>query len=86
MAEASFKVKPLELNATKQRTTTTEKARELAKQRVEGLQSKLGKAEIKLTEAMSIVSARDKDLADLKEIMKTCEQVYYNMGFKDAEN
>lgn len=35
---------------------------------------------------MSIVSARDKDLADLKEIMKTCEQVYYNMGFKDAEN
>lgn len=86
MAEASFKVKPLELNAIKQRTTTTEKARELAKQKVEGLQSKLGKAEIKLTEAMSIVSARDKDLADLKEIMKTCEQVYYNMGFKDAEN
>lgn len=32
-----------------------------------------------------MVSARDKELADLKETMKQFEQVFY-MGFTDAEN
>lgn len=35
---------------------------------------------------MSLVSAYDKELVDLKEMMKNCEQVFYNMGFKDAKN
>lgn len=46
----------------------------------------MGRHEIKLPEAASIVSARDKVLVNLKETMKTCEQVFYNMGFKDIEN
>lgn len=25
-------------------------------------------------------------MVNLKETMKTCKQVFYNMGFKDAEN
>lgn len=32
-----------------------------------------------------MVLARDKELADLKEMMKQFEQVFY-MGFTDAEN
>lgn len=39
-----------------------------------------------LAEVSSIVSNRDKELADLKEMMKSCKQVFYNIGFKDAEN
>ena len=35
---------------------------------------------------MSLVSAYDKELVDLKEMMKNCEQVFYNIGFKDAKN
>ena len=41
---------------------------------------------MKLAKAVSLVSAHDKELVNLKETMKTCEQVYYNMGFKDVEN
>ena len=35
---------------------------------------------------MSLVSAYDKELVDLKEMMKNCDQVFYNMVFKDAKN
>ena len=86
VVEANLNEKTLELNAMEWRATIVERARDLAKQRAEGLQGKLGEAEIKLTEATSIVSTYDKELADLKETMKTCSQVYYNMGFKYAEN
>ena len=78
--------KTLELNVVKRRATTAERARELAEQKVKDLQRKLGEAEVKLVETASLVSACDKELADLKETMKTCEQVFYNMGFKDAKN
>lgn len=61
-------------------------ARELAEQKVEDLQGKVDEAEVKLAEVLSIVSTLDKELANLKEMMKNCEQVFYNMGFKDAEN
>ena len=50
------------------------------------MQGKLGEAEVKLAKVSSIVSARDKELANLKETMKNCEQVFYNMGLKDVEN
>lgn len=61
-------------------------AQELAKKKAEDLQGKLGEAEVKLAQAASLVSAHDKELTDLKETLKTCEQVYYNIGFKDVEN
>ena len=40
--------------------------------------------EVKLAEASNVVSAQDKELTDLKETLNNCEQVYYNMGFKDT--
>lgn len=46
----------------------------------------MNEIEVKLTEVSSIVTAQEKELVDLKETMKNCEQVYYNMGFKDSEN
>lgn len=50
------------------------------------LEGKLGEDEITLTKATSIVSTHDKELANLKEIVKTCEQVFYNIGFKDVKS
>lgn len=50
------------------------------------MQGKLSEAEVKLADVSSIISAHDKELDHLKETMKNCEQVVYNMGFKDAEN
>nr|POE45891.1 hypothetical protein CFP56_40927 [Quercus suber] len=86
VAKASLNKKTLELNVVEQRAATTKRALELAEQKAKDLQGKLSEAEVKLAEAVSLVSARDKEFADLKETLKTCEQVYYNMGFKDAEN
>jgi len=74
------------LNAAERQATTAERAQELAEQRAKDLQGKLDDAKVKLAEVASIVFTRDKELADLKKTMKNCEQVFYNMGFKDAEN
>jgi len=46
----------------------------------------MGETKTKLAQVESIVSTRDKELVDLKETMKRCEQAFYNMGFIDAEN
>ena len=50
------------------------------------MQGKLDEAKVELAEVLSIVSTHDKELALLKETMKNCEQVFYIMGIKDAEN
>ena len=85
-AKASLNEKTLELNVVERRATTVERAQELTKQKAEDLQGKLGEAEVKLAKVLSIVFTRDKELGNLKETMKNWEQVFYNMGFKDAEN
>lgn len=84
--EASFNEKSLELNVVKRWAITAERAQELAEQKAKDLQGKLNEVKVKLAKAVSLVSAYDKELVDLKETMKTCEQVYYNIGFKDVEN
>ena len=86
VAEASLNEKTLEMNVVEQQTTTIEMAWELAEQKVEDLQCMLSKTKVELTEAASLVFARDKELADLKNTMKTWKQTYYNKGFRDAEN
>ena len=84
--EVSLNEKTMELNVVKRRATTTDRAWELAEQKAEDRQGKHGESKVKLVEAASLASAYDKELVDLKETMKTCEQVSYNMGFKDAKN
>ena len=85
VAEASLNEKTLEMNVVEQQTTTVEMAWELAEQKVD-LQCMLSETEVELIEATSLVFARDKELADLKNTMKTRKQTYYNKGFRDAEN
>ena len=82
VAESNLNEKTLELNVAKRWATIAEKAQEQA----EDLQGKLGEAEVKLAKVSSIVFACDKELANLKDTMKNCEHVFYNMGFKDDEN
>ena len=69
-----------------QRATTVEKALEFAEQKAEGIQGKLDETEIKITETTSLVFVWDKELADLKSMVKARKQTYYNKGFRDAEN
>lgn len=46
----------------------------------------MGEAELRLADAKSIISARDKEIAELKAALEESENKYYNMGFNDAEN
>lgn len=64
VAEASLNEKTLELNSVHRRVTTAKKARQLAKTEPEKLQAKLSEPEVRLAEVSSIISARDKELAD----------------------
>lgn len=70
----------------KHRATIAEKALELSKQKANDLQGKLGETELKLAEMASLLSARDKEFANLKGMEKAQKQTYYNKGFRDAEN
>ena len=36
--------------------------------------------------AKSIITTRDKEIAELKAVLEESENKYYNMGFNDAEN
>ena len=86
MAEATLNEKVLELAIIDRTAISAKRTRELAEQKVESLQGKLKEAKTKLAEAASTVLAHDKELADLKETMKMCEQVFYNIGFNDTKN
>ena len=52
------------------RATIAEKALELAEQKASDLQGRLGETKLKLTETASILSARDKELTNLKGEVK----------------
>ena len=77
MVEATLNEKVLKLATTEQSATTVERARELAKQKMEDLQGKLGGAKLKLAEAVSIVTAYDKELANLKDTINVTPQTRY---------
>ena len=41
---------------------------------------------MRLAQAKSVISARDKEVVDWKVAMAQSEDKFYNMGFADAEN
>ena len=41
---------------------------------------------MKLAQAKSVISTRDKEIADLKVTMVQSNDKFYNMGFADAKN
>lgn len=67
-----------------QRVAVAKRARDFAKRRVGELEGKLEDSDSKKAQAISVVSARDKKLVELKELLKQIEQQFYNMGFNDA--
>ena len=58
----------------------------LTKQRATNLEVKLGKMKLRLIEAESIISARDREVADLKVALEESNNKFYDMGFTDDEN
>ena len=50
------------------------------------MERKLVNTEVKLVQAESVNSAREKEVADLKAAVKESENKFYNIGFADIEN
>ena len=50
------------------------------------MKGKLEDSNSKKAWAISVVSARDKKLVELKELLKQIEQQFYNIGFNDVES
>ena len=86
VSEASLNEKNLGAERSKAAGNYCREGTGVGRAKGEGSSKETREAEVKLVEAASLVSTCDKELADLKETMKTCEQVFYNMGFKDAKN
>lgn len=42
--------------------------------------------EVRLVRTASIISARDKEVVDLKATLEESEDKFYDMGFANAEN
>ena len=72
-------------NAEK-RAAAMKKAKALAEKRSEELKTKQNEANLKLAEAVSMNVAQTEELADLRAVLETCEDKWYNEGFVDAEN
>ena len=86
VVESNLSEKVIELATAEQRAASIERAWGSAEQTAEALQGKLRETKTKLAQVESIVLAFDKELVDLKETMKRCEQEFYNTSFIDAEN
>jgi len=50
------------------------------------METKLGEIELRLIGAESIISMKDKEIAELKVALEESKNKFYNMGFTDTEN
>ena len=76
----------MELAQMEQKAVVAKKAQDFAKRKIGVPEGKIEDSDSKLAVAISVVSTRDKELADLKQTMKQVEQLFYDMSFNDAEN
>lgn len=76
VVDSNLQDKILELAQMEQRATAAKRARDVATQKVRLLEGDLKESEVKIAEVESVVSARDKEIANLKEAMKTNEQPF----------
>lgn len=86
VAEATMREKSTTLDAIVERAGDAKRARALAEQKVASWETKLGDMELRLADVESVISSRDKEIADLKVALTEREDKFYNMGFMDVEN
>nr|POE74101.1 hypothetical protein CFP56_67871 [Quercus suber] len=86
VSEANLQDRGTTLEATKRKVAEAEKARAMVEQRAVDLEGKLEEVEIRLVEAKSVVSAKDKEVVDLTKAMVESEDKFYDMGFAGVEN
>ncbi|KAK9986297.1 hypothetical protein SO802_031248 [Lithocarpus litseifolius] len=83
---ATTKEKVTAVENAEARALEAKKARAQAVQQRAEAEVKLGEAELRVACAESIITARDKEIVELKVALEESENKYYNMGFNDVEN
>lgn len=86
VAKAKTKEKNTTVENAEERTRAVERARVLAEQKVVKMAAKLEEVELRLDEAKSMNSAKDKEIDELKAALEVREDKWYNAGFVDAKN
>lgn len=86
MAKTNLRDRVATLEVAKKRVANAKGARTLAEQWVANLEAKLGEMEIKLAKVETVVSTKDKEVADLMVALEESENKFYDLGFADAEN
>ena len=70
---------------TEKKLAIVERARDSAEHKVEVLKGKVEKFDTKLAQALSVIMARDEELAAMKRNLEQLKQDNYDLGFDDVE-
>lgn len=83
--DATTMEKSKAVEAAEKRAQSSEKACQLAKEKVAEVEGRLKGAKLKLIEAASLNLAQADQMADLKAALDAYESKWYDEGFADAE-
>lgn len=86
VSESNLQEQATKLAAAEWKSMKAKRACAAAKKRVMDLEGKLDDVDVKLAQVESIISDKDKEIADLKVTKAQREDKFYNMGFTDIEN
>ena len=86
MADVNAKEKAIVAAAAERKAAAAEKAKAEAENRYAELQRSMGDIELRLAEAESLGTVREKELAEARASLEASENKWYNEGFADAEN
>ena len=70
---------------TEKKLAIVERARDSAEHKVEVLKGKVEKFDTKLAQSLSVIMARDEELAAMKRNLEQLKQDNYDLGFDDVE-
>lgn len=84
VTEATVKEKTTAAKNVKARAWEAKRAQSQVDQQRAKAETKLGEVELRVASVESIITARDKEIAELKVALEESENKYYDMGFNDA--
>nr|XP_023904602.1 uncharacterized protein LOC112016306 [Quercus suber] len=85
IANATAKEKSRPAEAAEKKAQSSEKAQQLAKEKVAEVEGRLEDTELKLAEVASLNLAQADQIAALKSTFEACESKWYDEGFANAE-
>lgn len=86
VAKVIIREKSIATKAVEEKAKELKRAQALVEKKATELETKLREIEVRLVRTASIISARDKEVVDLKATLEESEDKFYDMGFANVEN